>query len=155
MKFEQARKAIRDTYIRSDNLVKTAEKTLHAGLRSQQISLLSEPDATVLWDLFLEFCVRHRNKVAHGIVEKIFDDAVVQAGVCINRNLVSSVERCLRQASYSGFDKPTQWGAPRGNHTFSGEEIRALKIGGDAKEPLAVTNVLQKLGAMGLKACSS
>lgn len=152
MKFEQARKVTKVTYIPSHTLVPIAEKTLRAGLRTNAIALLSIPEGIELWKLFLEFCVRHRNKVSHGVVEKIFNDSVVTTGVCINRALILSVEEQLTCNHCSAFDTPTQWGASRGHQTFSDKEIRDLKLGVDAKEPLAVSEAIQRLGVFGITA---
>ena len=141
IKYSQAEGILRTTFIPiRDSLGKGLQ--LIDDKKSEQI--LKQKAVQDAYRLFLSFSSPYRNLVSHGVFTEINDKRTLELLVKTNVKLLKELEHELgRVFNHSAFDKPKDWGAKKSNRVYTENEIRELKLGYDAKEPIS-TNEAEK-----------
>lgn len=101
------------------------------------------PDLKVLLELFFDFTTIYRNRVIHGVDERINDPTILRHCYFIDKFLIEEFESTLISLKYkSAFDKPTEWGATRITSDENINQVIArLKIGRLTKVPKGIVSV--------------
>lgn len=149
VQYKNAVKIIEGTYIKTDSLI---EKVLfllsHNGGKQQQVitSLKkSHPEFFQMNELVLKFTVPYRNRLAHGTIEELKDQELVDWLCHINRSYFKEFESLLlKEFGHSAFEEPGKWGAKRGIQKKTEDIVKNLKLGSIVSKPMTLASV-QKL----------
>ncbi|EJE8694702.1 hypothetical protein M5264_004115 [Vibrio vulnificus] len=108
-------------------------------------------DLFVLINIFVKFCSKYRNQVAHGIIGDISSQEALDVLCHVNLSLYKEFERVLMaEHSCSAFDEPKAWGASRGRDEDHLVTITRLRLGNSlAVAPQKVSDVKTALQSTG------
>ena len=101
------------------------------------------PDFQKLEELFFDFTSIYRNRIIHGVDERIYDEVILKYCYYIDKFFLKEFEATLSLFDYnSGFDTPKTWGANRVVNSESiNNVIRRLNLGKITKEPKGINSV--------------
>jgi len=154
VKYEESRKIVDSTFLNTGNLVEKALFLLDQseGKQGAVIQKLQTQygDFFILKELLLKFSAKYRNWLAHGTVDSLRDEELVNHLCYVNRSFVQEFENLLQQEhGHSAFDKPGDWGAKRGADEPIEKSAKRLKLGKILDEPLTLTVVKNNLVKIG------
>jgi len=88
------------------------------------------PDLFILKEVFITFCSRYRNQVAHGLIGQISGQDAIDLLCHVNLSFYKAIEAMLQaEFSCSAFDTPTLWGASRSLNEGHATTIARLSLG--------------------------
>jgi len=145
VQYDSAVKMVEGTFIPVANLIEKAFKLLDSGLNrpsSFQAILNSHSTFSTYNTIFKSFTTVYRNRLVHGTVDEIRDNALLDLLLSVDRNFVIAFEQVL-QAEYeaSAFVTPTTWGAVRGNREEIDATVKRLNLGKMVPKPLTKSEV--------------
>jgi hypothetical protein len=149
IKYETALKAVNLSYLDSKTLLQKTICMLSKNTLKLSDFEVANSDFKELVSLFFEFTVIYRNRLAHGVIEEIFDEDILKHCYYIDKYFMVEFENTLQLLGYkSAFDTPTAWGANKitSSETFE-SVIDRLKIGSLSKVPkgiIAVKNAVSR-----------
>lgn len=142
IKYADSQKIIRNTFL---NVHNSLEKGLCLLEKKQGAIIFNSPTIKSAYKLFLDFSVRYRNKIEHAVLAEIRDELTLET--CINTNiyLLREIEYMLNKTfQKSAFDKPTLWGAKKSFKNITDQDVKSLKLGSEAKEPIKSSNAFEE-----------
>jgi len=95
-----------------------------------------------LKELFLKFTVPYRNRLAHGTIEELTDQELVEWLCHINRSFFEEFEKMLKsEFGQSAFYEPGAWGAKRGISEEIEGTVKKLRLGSIVPVPMQLSAV--------------
>lgn len=152
VQFKNAVKIIEGTYIKTDSLI---EKVLfllnhnHTHGKQQQVIESLKKSHTEFFqmnELVLKFTVPYRNRLAHGTIEELKDQELIDWLCHINRSYFKEFENLLlKEFGHSAFEEPGKWGAKRGIQEKTEDTVNNLKLGSIVSKPMTLALVQKSL----------
>lgn len=107
----------------------------------------------VLFNYFIKFSSRHRNKYLHGANNTI-DSNTLKILYCVEKNLLIEIEQTLSiEYHKTCINTPTEWGAPRvitpTNHTVE-QRLQIYSLGVLGREPIQNNSVRRGLKSISI-----
>lgn len=143
VKYSTALEVINLSYLNNPELIKKCIVLVSCTRHNITDFETQNPDLKVLLDLFFTFTSIYRNRLVHGIYEKIDNQELLKHCYYIDKYLITEFETTLYQLGYkSAFDSPTEWGATKiqSYETFD-QVITRLKLGFITKAPKGIRSV--------------
>lgn len=143
VKYETSVEVIDMSYLNNRDLIRITIELITRGTKSLNYFENHNPDLKVLLELFFDFTTIYRNRVIHGVDERINDPTILRHCYFIDKFLIEEFESTLISLKYkSAFDKPTEWGATRITSDENINQVIArLKIGRLTKVPKGIVSV--------------
>ena len=142
IQYNQAEKIIRTTYIPVRDALRKGLDLLDA---KKSVQIIQKEAVQGSFNLFLNFSVPYRNLVSHGVISEINDHKTLEVLIELNIKMIKEIEHEVGKTFNRSFlDEPKKWGARKSNRIFSENEIKQLKIGHGAREPIS-TGEAEKL----------
>lgn len=146
VQYDNSVKIVDGTYLHTGALI---EKVLHvlscnAGTQRDTILKLNAAHADFfkLKELFLKFTAPYRNRLAHGTIEELKDQELVDWLCHINRAFFKEFEKMLQsEFGQSAFDEPGAWGAKRGIAEAIEVTVKKLDLGRIVPVPMQLLAV--------------
>jgi len=150
VQYEASKKIIEGTYLNTSSLINKCMLLLSAsGTKQAEIEnvLKSQyPDFIELRKLFLDFTSKYRNVLAHGLIDEIKDNELLDTLCVANKRFVSCFESVLKnEFGHSAFETPTDWGASRGHKEDIEKTISRLKLGSMTSKPMTLSKAKETL----------
>lgn len=150
VQYKNSVKIIEGTYIPTASLIDKVLFLLNEndGKQQQYISSLkiSHPEFFQMNDLVSKFTAPYRNRLAHGTIEELKDQELVNWLCHINRSFFKLFEILLiKEFGHSAFDEPRKWGAKRGVPEKIEDTVNNLKLGNIVTEPMSLASVQKSL----------
>lgn len=149
VKYSTAQEVIKMSYLNNRDLFKKTIELVTKKTKTISDFEAANPDLKELMDLFFDFTSILRNRILHGVDEKIHNAIALKHAYYIDKYLVDEMEASLSTFGFkSAFDEPNKWGAltVKSTETFSAV-ITRLKLGKLTKNVLgmiAVKNAISK-----------
>lgn len=143
VKYETSLEVINMSYLNNRELLKKTIELLTKNTKTLTDFESKNNDFKELENLFFDFTSIYRNRVIHGIFEKISDQIVLKHCYYIDMYFIIEFESTLKSLGYkSAFDQPNVWGALRStsSETFD-HVIKRLKLGRLSKKPKGIISV--------------
>lgn len=150
VQYKNSVKVVESTYITTARLIDKALWLIDASGKNQT-DLVADlknkhPDFFALKDLVLGFSAIYRNRLAHGTIAELHDQAVIDLLCHVNRSFFISFEKLLiAEHSRSAFNKPGDWGALPGSPELIETTVTRLSLGTIVKSPMAIVDVIKTL----------
>lgn len=136
VQYNQAERIIRTTFMPVRDILRKGLELLDKNKSEQIIEKAAVQNS---FNLFLKFSVPYRNLVSHGVLTEIDDQKTLRLLIELNIKMIKEIEHEVGKTfNRSILDEPKKWGARKSNKIFAEDEIRALKLGHDAREPIAI-----------------
>jgi len=147
VKYQTAQNVISLTYQNNRQLLDTIFLLLSKNNKTLISIKNKHADFKELLKLFFDFTSIYRNRLVHGVINKIHDDQVLKYCYLIDKYLMLEFERVLKiEFSKSVFDKPKDWGAKTIRSKETIEQIRLrLQLGKLVKDPLKIETVKRNI----------
>jgi hypothetical protein len=150
VQYNNSVKIAESTYIKTAALIEKALILLNQSGNKQQrpISTLKNKykELFILNNLFLEFTSPYRNRLAHGTIEILHDQELVNYLCHVDQSFYKEFENfLLNEFGYSAFDKPSAWGAKQGQPQQIKDTVKKLHLGSIVSEPLELSAVQKML----------
>ncbi len=150
VQYKNSVKIIEGTYIKTASLIDKVLFLLNenGGKQQQFITSLktSHPEFFQVNDLVLKFTAPYRNRLAHGTIEELKDQELVNWLCHINRSYFKEFESLLiKEFGHSAFEEPGKWGAKRGVPGKIEDTVKNLKLGSIVTEPMSLASVQKSL----------
>lgn len=101
--------------------------------------------------LFTDFSSRYRNRLAHGVIDEIRDDLVLDLLFRVDQGLFLECESMLKaRHGHSAMDQPNAWGARRGTEEDLESLVNRLSLGKVSPNPISTKAVLNALADLGM-----
>ena len=154
VQYNNAVKIIEGTYINTGSLIEKVLFLLNqtGGKQQQVITSLknSHPEFFQMNELVLKFTAPYRNRLAHGTIEELKDQKLVNWLCHINRSYFKEFESLLqKEFGHSAFEAPGKWGAKRGVQEQVEDTVKNLKLGSIISEPISLSSVQKSLRGTG------
>lgn len=121
-----------------------SEHSIIAGLKNKHTNFFA------LKGLVTDFTSIYRNRLAHGTIENLPDQDLIDCLCHTNKSFFRSFEHLLKtEFGHSAFDKPGDWGAKAGHAASIQTTISKFKLGREAKKPMSLHDVRTCLKATG------
>jgi len=145
VQYESSKKIVENTYLTTKALIpKCMVLLMRDGTRQADIEkmLSSEyPDFMDLQKLFLEFTSKYRNILAHGLIDEIKDEELLNTLCATNKRFIQCFERVLQNKfGHSAFDPPKNWGAGRGQVEDIEKTVSRLRLGSITSKPMPLAS---------------
>ncbi len=152
VQYENSVKIVDSTYITTAKLIDKA-LWLVDGSGQNQSTIITDlknryPDFFALKGLVLGFSAIYRNRLAHGTISELHDQAVMELLCHVNRSFFNEFEMLLiSEHGHSAFNKPGDWGALPGLSESIEKTANRLALGTIVKAPVTVADVVSILSA--------
>lgn len=144
VKYSTAQDVISLSYLNNRDLIKKTIKWITLSRHSIEDFEAQNADLKVLLDLFFDFSSIYRNRLTHGIYDKINNQEVLKHCYYVDKYLIVEFESTLSQLGYkSAFNEPNEWGATAASSTETVDQVIArLRIGNRiTKSPKGIISV--------------
>lgn len=146
IQYKNSIKIVEGTYIKAPQLIEKALFLLDRSGNKQQkvISNLKNKhkEFFILHEMFLKFTSRYRNRLAHGTIEKLNDQELINYLFHVDQSFYKAFENLLiTEFGYSAFNTPSEWGAKQGQPQKIEDSIKNLNMGTIVAEPLQLPKV--------------
>jgi hypothetical protein len=151
VQYNNSVKIIEGTYVNTSSLIEKVLFLLNktSGKQQQVITNLKNrnPSFFLINDLVLKFTAPYRNRLAHGTIEELRDQELVNWLCHINRSFFKEFESLLlKEFGHSAFENPGKWGAKRGIDDKIEVTVNKLKLGSIVSDPMSLSSVQKSLG---------
>lgn len=103
-----------------------------------------------LSDLLVKFSSKYRNWLAHGLIDELKDEELIDYLCYVNRVFVKLFEEFLKaEYGHSAFEKPSEWGATNGFKERIEDTAKRLSLGKVLNKPLTIEVVKKRLENIG------
>lgn len=104
-----------------------------------------------LMKLFTDFSSRYRNRLAHGVIDEIRDELVLDLLFRVDQGLFLECESMLKaRHGQSALAQPNAWGARRGTGENLDSLVKRLALGKVSPSPISIRAVLSALSDLGM-----
>ena len=146
VQYENSVKIVEGTYIPTGALIEKVLYILSCDAGTQQDTILrlktTHPNFFKLKELFLKFTAPYRNRLAHGTIEELKDQDLVDWLCHINRSFFEEFEKMLNnEFGQSAFYEPGAWGAKRGIPEEIESTVKKLRLGSIVPVPMELSAV--------------
>jgi len=154
VKYKESGKIVESTFSPTASLV---EKTLFlldqsGGKHGEVIQQLKVKYATFfeLNYLLTKFSAKYRNWLAHGTIDELKNEELINHLCHVNKSFMHEFENLLMtEHGHSAFDKPSDWGAKRGIPELIEKSAKRLGLGKILDAPLTLSVVQNRLVKIG------
>lgn len=152
VQYENSEKIISSTYMKTPQLINKIMWLLDTKNISKTINKAdfkkNYPQLEIHLEVVLKFSSLYRNQLAHGTIDDIEDQKTIDWLCHTNISFVSEFEDTLKRIySHSAFDKPSDWGAKRGNAESIPVTAARLGLGKVLSPPMNISSVKKKLSS--------
>ncbi|MDF9390600.1 hypothetical protein EXZ60_17625 [Vibrio sp. 1151_11] len=151
VQYETARTIVDTAHLDIKSMVAKAWYLLDSSSHRNQsvaISHLSAnyPDMIKLRDLFFSFSCVYRNKLAHGIIDTISGQELIDTLCHLNISFYKEMERVFQlEHGHSAYESPGDWGAARGTSEDVLVAMGRLHLGNLSANPKSTAVVISEL----------
>jgi len=140
VKYETSVDVIKMSYLNNRDLLKKTIELITQGTKTLVDFENHNPDLKELENLLFDFTSIYRNRVVHGVYDRINDQTELRYCYYIDKFFIEEFESTLISLGFkSAFNKPKDWGAKR---TISSElfnqVIKRLSLGKITKAPRGI-----------------
>lgn len=141
VQYATSRELIQLTYLNNRALLEAVFKLISKGNLKLHAAEAKHPNLKILTELFFNLAAIYRNRLVHGVLDKIRDEELLQMCYQVDRYLIIELERVMQaEFQHSAFDPPKSWGATTIRTTETIDQIRKrLKLGKIVKSPMTLT----------------
>jgi hypothetical protein len=143
VKYETSEEVIKLSYASNREIINKSIELITKGKNTLADFEEKNKNLKVLLELFFDFTSIYRNRVVHGIYERIVDSNILKYCYLIDKYLIIEFEKTLEMNGYnSAFATPTEWGAKRSSIVESIDSvITRLKFRKISKVPKSLSQV--------------
>lgn len=151
VQYEIARTIVDTSHLDIKSMVNKAWYLLYSASHSNQSAAISHlsanyPDMIKLRDLFFSFSCVYRNKLAHGIIDTISGQELIDTLCHLNISFYKEMERVFQlDLGHSAYDSPGDWGATRGTSENVLVAMGRLHLGNLSANPKSTAVVISEL----------
>lgn len=147
VKYQKCQEVIALSYLTNRPLVTKAIDLITGHKKTISDFEKSNQDFKVFLNLFFTFTSVYRNRIVHGVDEKIYDQTILKYCYYIDNYLIDEFEDTFKKLRFpSAFDCPRDWSAKRviKNESLNSVVTR-LKLGSIVPPPQGITSIINQV----------